>query len=83
MNAVFADGKVTFDTNHFSKFAVVFVNEQQAEPVNPQPSEPAVNPSPEKGGLSAGAIAGIVVGAVVLLAGVGVGVFFLLKKKKK
>ena len=35
----------------------------------------------DKGGLSAGAIAGIVVGCVVFVAGVAVGVFFLLKKK--
>lgn len=81
MNAVFADGKVTFDTNHFSRFAVVFENEQQDNPVNPQPSDPAVNPSPEKKGLSGGAIAGIVIAIVVVLAGAGVGCFFLLKKK--
>ena len=93
MNAVFADGKVTFETTHFSTFAVVFEDEQAApvdpvnpdpvnpDPVNPQPSNPEVNPAPEKKGLSAGAIAGIVIAIVVVLAGAGVGVFFLLKKK--
>ena len=88
MNAVFADGKVTFETTHFSTFAVVFEDEQAApvdpvnpDPVNPEPSEPEVNPTPEKKGLSAGAIAGIVIAIVVVLAGAGVGVFFLLKKK--
>ena len=81
MNATFANGFVSFNTNHFSKFAVVFENAQQDDPVNPQPSEPEVNPSPEKKGLSGGAIAGIVIAIVVVLAGAGVGCFFLLKKK--
>lgn len=71
MNAVFADGKVSFDTNHFSTFAVVFEDEQTAP----------VDPTPEKKGLSGGAIAGIVIAIVVVLAGAGVGVFFLLKNK--
>ena len=74
MNAVFADGKVTFDTNHFSRFAVVFED--------PQMVEPTLEPAPAKQGLSGGAIAGIVIGAVVLAAGIAVGVFFILKKKK-
>ena len=60
MNAVFADGKVTFETTHFSDYIVVFE---------------------ESRGLSGGAIAGIVIGCVVALAGIAVGVFFLLKKK--
>ena len=37
--------------------------------------------NPGKSGLPAGAIVGIVLGSLVLLAGIGVGVFFLLKKK--
>ncbi|MBQ7712872.1 MAG: hypothetical protein IJT69_03540, partial [Clostridia bacterium] len=81
MNAVFADGKVTFDTNHFSRFAVVFENEQQDNPVNPQPSDPAVNPSPEKKGLSGGAIAGIVIGSVFGALLIACVVLFLLNKK--
>ena len=93
MNAIFSDGRATFDTTHFSTFAVVFENEQTApvdpvnpdpvnpDPVDPQPSNPEVNPTPEKKGLSGGAIAGIVIAIVVVLAGAGVGVFFLLKKK--
>ena len=69
MSATFADGKVTFDTNHFSKFAVVFED------------KPADNNVEAKKPLSGGAIAGIVIACVVVLAGIGVGVFFLLKKK--
>ena len=109
MNAVFTDGKVTFDTTHFSAFAVVFEDAPASpgdpvdpapidpapidpdpvdpDPVDPQPSHPSSNnteevkPVPEKSGLSAGAIAGIVIAIVIVLAGAGVGVFFLLKKK--
>ncbi len=80
MNAVFADGKVTFETPHFSTFAVVFEDEQTA-PVDPTPSDPEVEPTPAKKGLSGGAIAGIVIAIVAVLAGAGVGCFFLLKKK--
>ena len=81
MNAVFADGKVTFETNHFSKFAVVFEDATTPTPVDPTPSEPEITPNTEKGGLSGGAIAGIVIAVVAVLAGAGVGCFFLLKKK--
>lgn len=82
MNATFVGGYVEFDTPHFSKFAIVFENAPEDDPVNPQPSDPEVNPAPEKKGLSGGAIAGIVIAIVVVLAGAGVGVFFLIKKKK-
>ena len=81
MNAVFADGKVTFETNHFSKFAVVFEDATTPTPVDPTPSEPEITPNTEKGGLSGRAIAGIVIAVVAVLAGAGVGCFFLLKKK--
>lgn len=64
MNAVYADGIITFTTNHFSTYAVVF--EDEASIVN---------------GLSAGAIAGIVVGAVVLLIAIAAGIVLLKKKK--
>ena len=80
MNATFADGKVTFETPHFSTFAVVFEDEQTA-PVDPTPSDTDVEPTPAKKGLSGGAIAGIVIAIVAVLAGAGVGCFFLLKKK--
>ena len=88
MNALFADGRVTFETTHFSTFAVVFEDEQAApvdpvnpDPVNPQPSDPEVNPTPEKGGLSAGAIAGIVVGCFFGLLIIACAVLFILHKK--
>ena len=80
MNATFENGKVSFDTNHFSKFAVVFEDEAQPAPVDPEP-QPEPQPEAPKGGLSGGAIAGIVIAVVVVLAGAGVGCFFLLKKK--
>ena len=83
MNATFENGKVSFDTNHFSKFAVVFEDEAQPAPVDPEPQpepQPA-QPEAPKGGLSGGAIAGIVIAVVAVLAGAGVGCFFLLKKK--
>ena len=76
MNATFEGGYVSFTTNHFSKFAVVFEDAQQNQQVNPQPA-----PAPAKKGLSGGAVAGIVIAIVVVLAGAGVGCFFLLKKK--
>ena len=51
----------------------------------PVPPEPPVNPDtptkPDKGGLPAGAVVGIVLSSVAVTAGIGVGVFFLLKKK--
>lgn len=70
MNATFADGKVVFKTNHFSTYAVLFED------------KPIIDSEPEKKGLSGGAIAGIVIGAVVVALGIAFAVFFLLKKKK-
>ena len=78
MNATYSDSKITFETTHFSKYVIAF---EQPEPeIEPQPNTPEVQPSDKKP-LSSGAIAGIVIACVVVLAGVGVGVFFLLKKK--
>ena len=78
MNATYADSKITFETTHFSKYVIAF---EQPEPeIEPQPNTPEVQPSGKKP-LGGGAIAGIVIACVVVLAGVGVGVFFLLKKK--
>ena len=80
MKAVYANGEVTFETNHFSEYVIAYET-----PLAPgQPGEPEQPEQPKvKGGLSAGAIAGIVVGCVVFVAGVVVLVLFLLKKKKK
>ena len=64
MKATFADGKVTFVTNHFSTYAVIF----EDIPV---------------GGLSGGAIAGIVISFVIVLALIGLLVYDIINDKKK
>ncbi|MBQ3927535.1 MAG: hypothetical protein II710_02705, partial [Clostridia bacterium] len=95
MNAVFEDGYVSFQTNHFSKFAVVFEQAQESESETgnagsetgeqPGSETETINSGTEKPaerkGLPAGAVVAIVLGALLVLAGAGVGVFFLLKAK--
>jgi hypothetical protein len=49
------------------------------ETINPNPNP---NENEEKDGLSAGAIAGIVCGSVVIVGAAGFAVFMVLKKKK-
>ena len=67
MNATFENGKVIFTTNHFSTYAVMF--------------EDASVITPEKAGLSGGAIAGIVIGCFFGLLLIACVVLFLLHKK--
>ena len=55
------------------KTTITIDTRTKIEPDNPD--------NPSKSGLPAGAIVGIVLGSLVLLAGIGVGVFFLWKKK--
>lgn len=50
-------------------------------PVTPDDPVTPDEPSKSSSGLSGGAIAGIVIGSVAVAGGIGVGVFFLLKKK--
>ena len=73
MNATFADGKASFDTNHFSKFAIVFEDKAQE-----QSSEPGT-----KKGLGGGAIAGIVIAILVALGAAGFCVYWFVFRKKK
>ena len=87
MNAVFEDGYVSFRTNHFSKFAVVFEQAKDGEnETDGTESETGSidlgnDDQTEKKGLPAGAVVAIIFGVLLVLAGAGVGVFFLLKKK--
>ena len=46
-------------------------------------NKPAAPDVKDRTGLSAGAIAGIVISSVATLAGLSVGIFFILKKKRK
>ena len=68
MNATFANGKAIFTTTHFSKYAIVFEDE-------------AVSPA-NNGGLSAGAIIGIIAGVLVLAGGAFCAYWFIFRKKK-
>ena len=63
------DGYITFETSHFSVFAVGVEGATGAEVLG-------------SAGSSVGAIIGIVAGAVVVLGGAAVAVLFVLKKKK-
>ena len=78
----YSDNELSFTTNHFSAFGAFIEDAPQPEPqpVDPEP-QPEPEPAQPKGGLSGGAIAGIVIAVVAVLAGAGVGCFFLLKKK--
>ena len=75
MNATFADGKASFETNHFSKFAIVFDDIPSPQPENPD--------QPAKKGLSGGAIAGIVIAIIVALGAAGFCVYWFVFRKKK
>ena len=60
-----ADGTITFETDHFSRYAVIGVNDTE-----------------EKGGLGAGAIVAIVIGAVLLLGIGGFAIWWFVISKK-
>ena len=70
-----ANGYATFETNHFSKFALLFVDPDK-EP------EKGGDVAPKKG-LSGGAIAGIVIAIVVALGAAGFCVYWFVFRKKK
>lgn len=72
------DGYITFETDHFSTYAVAAAKEKAAETLGT-----ADDDTSKDGGLPTGAIIGIIVGAVVLVAAAAVVVVFLLGNKKK
>ena len=61
--------------------------QREPDPENPNPDTPDTKPEPgekdDKDGLSTGALVAIVIGSVVVLAGAGVAVFFVIRRKKK
>ena len=79
MNATFTDGRVTFSTGHFSKFAVFF----EGDPLIPGGEEtPTSNETPEKKGMSGGLIFLIVFLSILVLALGGFSVYWFVIKKK-
>ena len=69
MKATFADGKVSFDTDHFSRYIVVF--------------EKVATDSESKGGLSTGVLIATAAGAVVILIIIVIIIASASKKKKR
>ena len=75
----YSDNELSFSTNHFSAFGAFI--EDASEP-QPQPVDPEPQPQPSnKGGLSGGAIAGIVIAVLVVVLGGACLCLVLLNKK--
>ena len=85
VTTVNADGTLTFETDHFSKYAVVGTNTPVVDPTpdtnTPDTNTPDATPD-EKDGISAGAVIAIVIGAVLVLGVVGFAIFWFVIKKK-
>lgn len=83
MKGTFGDGKVSFDTTHFSTYIVVFENETSAEPTSSSTDSGSdITSEPTKNGLTAGAIVGIVIGGVILLGACAYAIYYFFIKKK-
>ena len=85
VTTVNADGTLTFETDHFSKYAVVGTNTPVVDPTpdtnTPDTNTPDATPD-EKDGISTGAVIAIVIGAVLVLGVVGFAIFWFVIKKK-
>ena len=84
------DGTISFETDHFSKYAVVGITEDSTPGTDtpgtdvPGTDVPGTDkPEDPDDGLSGGAIAGIVTGSVVVLSGGGFALWWFVFRKKK
>jgi hypothetical protein len=74
------DGTITFETDHFSQYAVIGINKDIASDTEPVTNPN--NPGADQDGLGTGAIIGIVLGAVALLGGGFCLYWFVFRKKR-
>ena len=82
MNATYQDYRVTFETNHFSKYVIAYnaIKKDDEGGNGNNGNNNAVEP---KKGLSAGAIAGIVIAIVVALGATAFCLYWFIFRKKK
>ena len=80
MNATYQDYRVTFETNHFSKYVIAYKAINNDKGGNSDNNTVELEP---KKGLSAGAIAGIVIAIVVALGATAFCLYWFIFRKKK
>ena len=90
VTTVNANGTITFETDHFSKYAVIGTKTPVADPApdtntpdtnTPDANAPDVN-SNEKDGMPVGAVIAIVIGSILVLGVGGFAIFWFVIKKK-
>ena len=74
MHATYTDGKISFETTHFSTYVLAYEAPEQPPVVNPE--------NPTNNGLGIGAIIGIIVGVLALAGGAFCVYWFVFRKKK-